>query len=147
MEAKRTQWMVKKKYFLSEANIFIWCKLNIEAKRSKLILNWESSETKRTCSMVKNLFRSEANMFIWCKLNIEAKRSKLILNWVSSEAKRTCRTCSIVKKFISKRSEQVYNVEFKYPSEANSFMLWDLNIEAKQSKLILNCMSSEAKRA
>jgi hypothetical protein len=57
-------------------------------------------------------------MFILKNLNIKAKRSKLTLNCESSEAKRTC---SIVEKIISKRSEHVYIEEFKYRSEANSF--------------------------
>ena len=90
-------------------------------------------------------------------LNIEAKQSKFTLNCESSEAKRTC---LIVKKFISKRSEHVYIKEFKYRSEANifvsskiyfesganMFILKILNIEAKRSKLILKSESSEAKR-
>ncbi len=60
------------------------------------------------------------------------------------EAKRTCST---VKKFISKRSEDVYIKEFKYGSERNTFnssknlfrskgnifIIKNLNIEAKQS--------------
>ncbi len=80
----------------------------------------------------KKIFRTEANMFILKNLNIEAKR-----------------TCSLVRKFISKRSEQVYIKEFKYRneantfdssknlfrSEANMFILKNLNIEAKRSKL------------
>jgi hypothetical protein len=41
-----------------------------------------------------------------------------MLNCESSEAKRIC---SIVEKIISKRSEHVYNEEFKYRSEANRF--------------------------
>ena len=49
----------------------------------------------------KNLFRSEVNMFILKNLNIEAKR-----------------TDSLVRKFISKRSENVYIKDFKYRSEA-----------------------------
>ena len=57
-------------------------------------------------------------MFILKNLNIEAKQSKLMLNCESSEAKRTC---SIVEKIISKRSEHVYIEEFKYGSEANRF--------------------------
>jgi hypothetical protein len=57
-------------------------------------------------------------MFICKNLNIEAKRSKLMLNCESSEAKRTC---SIVEKIISKRSENVYIEEFEYRSEANRF--------------------------
>ncbi len=57
-------------------------------------------------------------MFICTNLNIEAKRSKLMLNCESSEAKRTC---SIVVKIISKRSEHVYIEEFEYRSEANRF--------------------------
>jgi hypothetical protein len=79
------------------------------------MLNCESSEAKRTCSIVKKIisnqsehvyieefkYRSEANMFILKNLNIEAKR-----------------TCSLVRKFISKRSELVFIKEFKYRSEA-----------------------------
>ncbi len=57
-------------------------------------------------------------MFICKNLNIEAKRSNLMLNCESSEAKRIC---SIVEKIISKRSEHVYNEEFKYRSETNRF--------------------------
>ena len=41
-----------------------------------------------------------------------------MLNCESSEAKRTC---SIVEKIISKRSEHVFIEEFKYQSEANRF--------------------------
>jgi hypothetical protein len=41
-----------------------------------------------------------------------------MLNCESSEAKRTC---LIVEKIISKRSEQVYIKEFEYRSEANRF--------------------------
>jgi ribosomal protein S8 len=57
-------------------------------------------------------------MFICKNLNSEAKRSKLMLNCESSEAKRTC---SMVEKIISKRSEHVYIEEFKYRNEANRF--------------------------
>jgi hypothetical protein len=57
-------------------------------------------------------------MFICKNLNIEAKRSNLMLNCESSEAKRTC---SIVEKIISKRSDHVYIEEFEYRSEANRF--------------------------
>ena len=57
-------------------------------------------------------------MFICKNLYIEAKRSKLMLNCESREAMRTC---SIVEKIISKRSEHVYIEEFEYRSEANRF--------------------------
>ena len=68
------------------------CKnLNIEAKRSKLMLNCESSEAKQTCSIVEKIiskrsehvyieefeYRSEANRFdndFVCKKN-EKKRT------------------------------------------------------------------------
>jgi hypothetical protein len=57
--------------------MFICKNLDIETKRSKLMLNCESSEAKRTCSMVEKIFskrrehvyiekfeyRSEANRF------------------------------------------------------------------------------------
>ncbi len=96
-------------------------------------------------------------MFILKNLKIEAKRSKLKLNCESSKPNRTC---SIVEKIISKRSEHVYIEEFKYRSEAKMFVssqnifrseakmfiCKNLNIEAKQSKLMLNCESSEAKQ-
>jgi hypothetical protein len=80
-------------------------------------------------------------MFKLKNLNIKAKRSKLMLNCESSEAKRTC---SKVEKNISKRSVHVYIEEFKYRSEANMFICKNLNIEAKRSKLMFNCESSEA---
>jgi hypothetical protein len=76
--------------------------------------------------------RSEANTFILENLNIEAKRSKLMLNCESSEAKRTC---SIVKKIISNRSEHVYIEEFKYRSEANMFVSSKIYFEAKRTGL------------
>jgi hypothetical protein len=38
----------KQNYFRSEANMFILKNLDIEAKRSKLILNCESSPAKRS---------------------------------------------------------------------------------------------------
>ncbi len=61
---------------------------------------------------------------------IEAKRSESFDNgfFIDIEAKRTR---SIVRKLIS--------------SEANLFILKNLFIEVKRSKLILNCESSEAK--
>ena len=71
-------------------------------------------------------------MFILKNLNIEAKRSKLMLNCESSEAKETC---SIVEKVISKRSEHVYIEEFKYRSEANTFVSSKIYFEAKRTCL------------
>ncbi len=44
-----------------------------------------------------------------------------MLNCESSEAKQTC---SIVEKIISKRNEHVYVEEFKFRSEANTFVSW-----------------------
>ncbi len=126
--------------------MFILKNVNIEAKRSKLMLNCESSEAKRTCSIVKknyfeakrtclywriqiskrsehvrsfeNLFRSEANMFIFKNLNIEAKRRKLSLICESSEAKRTWLFPKIK---LAKRSELVYFKNWQYRSEADRF--------------------------
>ncbi len=66
-------------------------------------------------------------------LNIEAKRSKLMLNCESSEAKRTC---SIVEKIISKRSEHVYIEEFEYRSEANRFDSDFVFKKTKKSELL-----------
>jgi hypothetical protein len=71
-------------------------------------------------------------MFILENLNIEAKRSKLMLNCESSKAKRTC---SIVEKIISKPSEHVYFEEFKYQSEANTFVSSKIYFEAKRTCL------------
>jgi hypothetical protein len=68
-------------------------------------------------------------MFLSKNLNIEAKRSKLMLNCESSEAKRTC---SIVEKMISKRSKNVFIEEFKYRSEANTFVSSKIYFEAKR---------------
>ena len=47
---------------------------------------------------------------------------------------------------ISKRSEHVRQFENLFRSETNMFILKNIMIEAKRSKLILNCESSEAKR-
>jgi hypothetical protein len=73
-------------------------------------------------------------MFILKNLNSEAKRGKLMLNFESSEAKRTCST---VKKIISKRSEHVYIEEFKYRSQANMFVSSKIYFVAKQTCLYL----------
>ena len=68
--------------------MFILKNLIIEAKRSNLILNCESSGAKRTCSIVKHLiselsehdfikkvrYRSKANTFDSSKISFEAKR-------------------------------------------------------------------------
>ncbi len=54
IEGKRTLSIVKN-LFRSKANMFIYNNLIIEAKRSNLILNCESSEVKRTCLIVKPL--------------------------------------------------------------------------------------------
>ncbi len=71
-------------------------------------------------------------MFISKNLNIEAKQSKLMLNCESSEAKQTC---SIVEKIMSKRSDHVYIEEFKYRSEANTFVSSKIYFEAKRTCL------------
>jgi hypothetical protein len=71
--------------------MFILKNLNIEAKRSKLMLNCESSKAKQTCSIgEKNIlkqsehvyleefkYRSKANTFISSKIYFEAKRTCL----------------------------------------------------------------------
>jgi hypothetical protein len=65
--------------------------LKIEAKRSKLMLNCESSEAKQTCSIVEKKiskrsehvfieefkYRSEVNTFVSSKIYFEAKRTCL----------------------------------------------------------------------
>ncbi len=89
-----------------------------------------SSKSKRSehVRQMENLFRSEANIFILKNLKIEAKRTR-----------------SIVWKFISKRSKHAYiqklNIEAKQVyiklriqrSEANMFILKNLNIEVKRT--------------
>ncbi len=83
-------------------------------------------------------------MFILKNLNIEAKRSKLMGNCESSKAKRTC---LIVKKIISKRSEHVYIEEFKYWGEANMFVSSKIYFVAKRTCLYLRIKyRSEAKK-
>ncbi len=69
--------------------MFILKNLNIEAKRSKLMLNCESSEAKRTCWIVKKhvyieelKYRSEANMFVSSKIYFVAKRTCLYLTLI-----------------------------------------------------------------
>jgi hypothetical protein len=76
--------------------MFILKNLNIEAKRSKLMLNCEfseakRSEAKRTCSIGEKIiskrsehvyleefnYRSEANTFVSSKIYFEAKRTCL----------------------------------------------------------------------
>ena len=99
--------------FRSEANMFILKNLNIEAKRSKLMLNCESSEAKRRCSIVKKTI---------------SKRSEHVYNE------------QIIK---SKRSEHVRQFENLFRSEANMLIFKNLNIEAKRRKLTLTCESSE----
>ncbi len=73
--------------------MFILKNLNIEAKQSKLMLNCESSEVKRTCLTVKQIiskrsehfhieefkYRSKANMFVSSKIYFVAKRTRLYL--------------------------------------------------------------------
>jgi hypothetical protein len=57
IEAKRTLSTVRK--FISKRSEHVFIKeFNIEAKRSKLMLNCESSEAKRTCSIVKSYWLS-----------------------------------------------------------------------------------------
>jgi hypothetical protein len=55
-----------------------------------------------------------------------------MLNCESSEPNRTC---SIVEKIISKQSEHVYIEEFKYRSEANTFVRSKIYFEAKRTCL------------
>jgi hypothetical protein len=59
--------------------MFILKKLNIEAKRSKLVLNCESSEAKLTCSIVEKIISKRSEHVILKNLNIEAKRTGSIV--------------------------------------------------------------------
>jgi hypothetical protein len=82
-------------------------------------------------------------MFVLKNLNIKAKRSKLVLNCESSEAKRTC---SIVEKIISKRSELVYIEEFGYRSEANRFDSYFVFKKTKKNELSFFFKTKSKKR-
>jgi hypothetical protein len=72
-------------------------------------------------------------MFILKNLNIEGKQSKLMFNCESSEAKRTC---SIVEKIILKRSEHVYIEEFKYRSEASTYVSSKIYFQSEANMFI-----------
>jgi hypothetical protein len=71
--------------------MFILKNLNIEVKRSKLMLNCESSEAKRTFLIVEKIISKRSEHVYIEDLNIEAKRTR-----------------SLVRKFISKQSEHVF---------------------------------------
>jgi hypothetical protein len=45
--------------------MFILKKLNIEAKRSKLVLNCESSEAKLTCSIVEKIISKRSEHVVY----------------------------------------------------------------------------------
>jgi hypothetical protein len=92
--------------------MFILKNLNIEAKRSKLMLNCESSEAKRTCSIVEtNIsnrrehvyieefeYRSEANRFD--NDFVFKKRKKSVLSFfVLNEGQKTKGFDSKLSKF------------------------------------------------
>jgi hypothetical protein len=90
--------------------MFILKKLNIEAKRSKLVLNCESSEAKLTCSIVEKIiskqsehvyieefeYRSEANRFDSYFVFKKTKKSEL--SFFLNEGQKT-------KGFVSKLSK------------------------------------------
>ncbi len=91
--------------------MFICKNLNIEAKRSKLMLNCESSEAKRICLIVeKNIskrsehvyieefkYRSEANRFD-SNFVFKKKKKKRTLVFLKNEGQKT-------KGFVSKLSK------------------------------------------
>jgi hypothetical protein len=94
----------------------VCCKV---AKNRRLVL----------CKNLENPPHCHVPLMAWISKRSEAIESFDNDVFFDIEAKRTL---SIVRKFISKRSEHVFIKEF--------------NIEAKRSKLMLNCESSEAKR-
>jgi hypothetical protein len=133
----------------------------MEAKRSKLILNCESSEAPRTRSIVKKLISKRSEHFNIKDLNIEVKRSKLISNGEFSEAKRMYFKKSyqrsvantVFKKItLAKRSERSYLKKLhkrsknklgftktrQYRSEAFWFILKFDKIEAKLTGSIVS---------
>ncbi len=59
--------------------MFILKNLNIEAKRSKLMLNCESSEAKRTCSIGEKFISKRSEHVYLEELNIEAKRTRSLV--------------------------------------------------------------------
>ncbi len=74
--------------------MFILKNLMIEAKRSKLILNCESSEAKRNERIYsqKSNLQSEANWFILKFYNIEAKRTgSLVILYLNNNKKANFR--------------------------------------------------------
>jgi hypothetical protein len=89
IEAKRTRSIVRKLISKRSEFVYILKNLIIQSKRSQLILNCESSEATRTCSMVKIFIfkrsehidikefkhRSEANTFDSLKSYFGAKRT------------------------------------------------------------------------
>ncbi len=91
--------------------MFILKKLNIEAKRSKLVINCESSEAKLTCSIVEKIiskrsehvyieefeYRSEANRSDSDFLFKKTKKSELSF-FFKNEGQKT-------KGFVSKLSK------------------------------------------
>ncbi len=92
-----------------------------------------SADTSRCSSgPVADISRSKTLQYINGKSL--SKRSESFDNYVffDIEAKRTR---SIVRKFISKRSEHVYIKEFKNRSEANTFDSLNIYFEAKRTCL------------
>jgi hypothetical protein len=73
--------------------MFIMRKRNIEAKWSKLLLNFKFSEAKWTHKIV---CRRQVSMSMLKNGNIEMKQSKLLLNCESCEANRTCEAVKIL---------------------------------------------------
>jgi hypothetical protein len=98
--------------YRSEANMFILKNLNSEAKRSKLMLNCESSEAKRTCSTVEKIiskrsehvyieefeYRSEANRLDSDFLILKNEKKRTFV-FFKNEGQKTNRFVSKLSKF------------------------------------------------
>jgi hypothetical protein len=81
--------------------MFILKNLNIEAKRSKLMLNCECSEAKQTCSIVEKIILKRSEHVYIEELKYRSKANTFVSSKIYFEA-----------------SEHVYIEEFKYRSEA-----------------------------
>jgi hypothetical protein len=70
--------------------MFICKNLNIEAKQSKLMLNCESSEAKRTCSIVEKIISKQSEHVYIEEFKYRSKADTFVTSKIYFEAKGTC---------------------------------------------------------
>ncbi len=70
--------------------MFILENLNIEAKRSKLMLSCESSKAKRTCSIVEKIILKQSEHVYIEEFKYQSKANTFVSSKVYYEAKRPC---------------------------------------------------------